>query len=1180
MSQLIHNAIEQMAYLLSEDSLATEHHYRYAVHDKQILWEINDLHRSKPDLHIHVLVVGCEPSKQAEVQKAYLNHFNQHFLTLSFVEDTDAAVAMLHQIQPQVLIKVTEAVASVCYESDRCVVLQYRAGGFLRAPFSASFQVVVEGHEARIDQLFAQRKTEMLSDTSTRIEFLQQVKQIRKNTLAALSKNLPLAVSRLIDNTYNKFDACILFGLDIPNTGALQQNPPRYADFIRQLEHILSQTPDHIALIVVEDMHHRTMTEQDVQRLSLKYQNLVYFAWVPFAIDFIAAYVDGYISYAGTVLDTYSDLWIKPNFQLSLAIPSDTTAIEGYAQFITHLLSKENNVDKYLKDTFFQFALDNHVWIDRPKKYAYCTFLNSILSLKHDTEALSKCVFDYAAITPAEIASHAAILNEFDSIFDVLQTERYPDVLRQKMSAARAISFDMFDTLVCRDLAAPSDLFRFVECRVSDEYDWEYFNFKHIRIQAEDNKRRETEWLIEVSFDSIYEEFGRLAQVFNTKQINQIKEIEFDYELSVVKPKQRMVKEFYFSFLVTDYRSVISDIYLDNSRLKRLLDNCGIQHYDHLLSSATYGYLKHDGRLFPIYLDVLKKSGVSIAPHECFHTGDNPVSDGSSPQKHGIQSFFYNKSVENYKHSEIHKVLRLPNGYDTTNQSVLIGLFANKYFSNHNNLINYDSLFMGDIYNTGYMAIGPLLVGFTQWLYRRAQLNGIKTLYFLARDGWMLKHAFDQLYPESVSGIKTKYLYCSRRAFKYALLRNEHDVIGLSDLWFSVTSLKNFLKVRFNLELAEIPAKTMKKFGYTEHTVIHRMSGRDKLFGFMREIAPIILKKAALSREVYLDYLKSEGFCDDETYRSIAIVDIGYGASMQLNFMKLLGIDNLAGFYVVTRNIHVTRQRFNAAILEGYLVDMDEYSCPTLAHPINAYIQLFESLLSSDEGTLVEVEKNDQGFGFKLVDVALADDRISRFKRVQRGAQDFVLDYVQKIHPVYGQGVYFAPQLASKVLLSFASEPLLRDAQLFCGIEFEDDLTCSSSSLIDTSVSNTAEQNISRSAWKEGAEIVSRARLVSAQHQHVADEHPAATSNTSVSGNTTLFTSSQNNASRQLVTVGAVNQSDMRYRMLNKLERTPYRFFSDSQIDPLRKLSVLFKPNSTQEKIARPVLHFILRQVV
>jgi len=241
--------------------------------------------------------------------------------------------------------------------------------------------------------------------------------------------------------------------------------------------------------------------------------------------------------------------------------------------------------------------------------------------------------------------------------------------------------------------------------------------------------------------------------------------------------------------------------------------------------------------------------------------------------------------------------------------------------------------------------------------------------------------------------------------------------------------------------------------------------------------------------------------------------------------------------------------------------------------------------LSSDEGTLIEVERNDQGFGFKLVDVALVDDRISRFKRVQRGAQDFVLDYVRKIQPVYGQEVYFAPQLASKVLLSFASEPLLRDAQLFCGIEFEDDLTCSSSSLIDTSVSNTPEQNISRSAWKEGAEIVARALIVSAQHQQAPVAHPSATSNTSVSGSatgapTTLVTSSQNHPSRQLVAVGTANQSDMRYRMLNKLERTPYRFFSDSQIDPLRKLSILFKPNSTQEKIARPVLHFILKQVV
>ncbi|MCV5232374.1 hypothetical protein OFC56_34985, partial [Escherichia coli] len=87
--------------------------------------------------------------------------------------------------------------------------------------------------------------------------------------------------------------------------------------------------------------------------------------------------------------------------------------------------------------------------------------------------------------------------------------------------------------------------------------------------------------------------------------------------------------------------------------------------------------------------------------------------------------------IDNYKKSLIADILRSSINHPGISSSVINGLFANKYHAGHWFKINKESIFNADEYNYGYMAIGPLVVGFTQWLYRRVNKLGIKKLYFL-----------------------------------------------------------------------------------------------------------------------------------------------------------------------------------------------------------------------------------------------------------------------------------------------------------------------------------------------------------------------------------------------------------------------------------------------------------------
>lgn len=65
-------------------------------------------------------------------------------------------------------------------------------------------------------------------------------------------------------------------------------------------------------------------------------------------------------------------------------------------------------------------------------------------------------------------------------------------------------------------------------------------------------------------------------------------------------------------------------------------------------------------------------------------------------------------------------------------------------------------------------------MSFVRWVLEEAQADGIKTLFFLARDGYILQQIGQILAPVHFSSIECKYFYCSR----YALRNAPKDIIA------------------------------------------------------------------------------------------------------------------------------------------------------------------------------------------------------------------------------------------------------------------------------------------------------------------------------------------------------------------------------------------------------------------
>ncbi|EIH1072415.1 capsule biosynthesis protein CapA, partial [Escherichia coli O7:H18] len=104
----------------------------------------------------------------------------------------------------------------------------------------------------------------------------------------------------------------------------------------------------------------------------------------------------------------------------------------------------------------------------------------------------------------------------------------------------RNIGFDIFDTLLCRPLVKPTDLFNLIEEDIYKVTKLRSFNFSTTRIHAESLARQGK---IEVTLDEIYNKLQE-STGFTDDTISKIKNIECEMERQLLTPRETMLEYF------------------------------------------------------------------------------------------------------------------------------------------------------------------------------------------------------------------------------------------------------------------------------------------------------------------------------------------------------------------------------------------------------------------------------------------------------------------------------------------------------------------------------------------------------------------------------------------------------------------------------------------------------------
>lgn len=188
------------------------------------------------------------------------------------------------------------------------------------------------------------------------------------------------------------------------------------------------------------------------------------------------------------------------------------------------------------------------------------------------------------------------------------------------------VSFDIFDTLIERNVLNPTDVFGIVGERVLGKKS--SLDFFENRIIAEKMAR---ERFHEVTLKQIYRE---LEEIYETETIEELQKMEVEIELECCH-KKNAVFPFYEKCIQMGKRVVlISDMYLPESVMVLMLQKCGIKNYERLYISSAYGANKLSGKLFKI---VCRES--KIDPRTMFHIGDSIKADLMGARKAGVPAW-------------------------------------------------------------------------------------------------------------------------------------------------------------------------------------------------------------------------------------------------------------------------------------------------------------------------------------------------------------------------------------------------------------------------------------------------------------------------------------------------------------------------------------------------------------
>ncbi len=516
------------------------------------------------------------------------------------------------------------------------------------------------------------------------------------------------------------------------------------------------------------------------------------------------------------------------------------------------------------------------------------------------------------------------------------------------------MSIDVFDTLLFRACAHPSDVFSLAgqKAKALDQLPpgQTVDAFKQIRILAESRARSDLRTggnrAEEVRLDEIYRHFP--APGNRDPSLPRLEQAA-EKELGFLNPAIMSLIE---DCLARDIPVILlSDTYHLSGSLRNILTTVGFPpHWPvEIICSADHRKRKSSGRLF----DLVKTHYPDASPSTFLHIGDHPLSDVQVPRERGFNVIHY--AISPYAFTLL-QWEELRHGVLTPEIRSLRLLAA----SLSGNLSGWQKT----AFELGAMVIAPMVSAFAEWVVDICIKENRQRVLGLMREGGLLAHLVAKAARKRGVELMVSDFHVSR-----------HSVVLATLQWIDKAAI-DLLVHRFGvrigtvgelLELFDIPPgplvehidvslKESSQRSYTDYCHIQQAVSDYLLQPDNRQR----IKQASWKRRtLFTRYVTQETTGTD----GIVTLDIGYRGTTQGLLDAYLGTDGeRRGIHLVLFGAYPTRHLVAGGIdIRGYCGCLGEGRSAKWIEDISRWPWILELLLCGDAGTTLGYEENPRG---------------------------------------------------------------------------------------------------------------------------------------------------------------------------------------------------------------------------
>ena len=423
-------------------------------------------------------------------------------------------------------------------------------------------------------------------------------------------------------------------------------------------------------------------------------------------------------------------------------------------------------------------------------------------------------------------------------------------------------SFDIFDTVLVRKCGRPENIFYLLAHRLYPGNEAKRECFIAWRKMAERLVTPHAQER-EITIADIYRAKGAesFCEYTPAELIEAEKETESDNLTAnpaikaVIEQCRREGKSVCF----------ISDMYLDSGFLASVLRREGCLTGDEkVYVSCEEGARKSSGALY-------QKVRAYLNPAQWEHYGDHPVSDVKRARERGVKAHLVSTPYTESERALIHNKER--HSYEL---SCLAGLQRTARIKQGN-----------DAYSTlAADFVAPAYIPYTRFIFEKAKERGIKRLYFLSRDSYILQkiaECMQQDYPET----ELKYLFVSRKALLLPYMQHPtaEKFLAVQDKQTLRGKKVEALLSSLGTSSEEAKERFSTTFDYTrignrdeENDFLDKIFGNNKFLDALQE-------RAKEKRAMLNAYFAQEGLFDGA---NTAMVDVGWLGTTRLMINSIL----------------------------------------------------------------------------------------------------------------------------------------------------------------------------------------------------------------------------------------------------------------------------------------------------